>query len=558
VSVQAREQHGLVHIRSLVCVWLFLLVACGDSGSDRSGLGSGDDDSDSGDPGDDDGDGDGHDDDGGEPDAQPPPPDAGVDAGTGADASTGGMVIDSVLVDGSFTQVRQGTEFQILITGSGLESVNDITLDSAFIYDPETLVVTPTEVRAQMFLYHGSPPGPRTVTLVSPDGNALAPDAIEVTPFVVEADAAIDGRGTYESPMLYCGPLLGDALQGDIVLLRAGEHVCESRPYLGSGVEVRGEGVEATILRSPGFDFSTEQSQGASVQDLTVISSDPAGLVSFSTSGPVAIRDVRLVGLGIDSGPAREFSQPGFVLERVDISDCATGVSLADGRWTITDVTVEGCDTGMRLAGDRFNELSFTVDVTDVELLDNRLGIATAHATLRVIDTAVRDIEATPTVAEYGIRVSSGYLTVSNVEITGVDLVGVGAYTTVVGDDYDRALLTMSGLVVEGGLYGVEASGSGEGVFVQMANAVIRDQSVAAFSFRGIESSGFQLDNVELSVSSGFALEDMRGDPEILHAVNSALSTTLNGRSYEGQLIEGPVDMPPDLRIVDNGAAVQF
>jgi hypothetical protein len=539
----------------LVCVAVFLVVACGDSGSDRSGLGSDDDDQGDGDQQDDDGD-DGDQDDGDQGDDDGGQPDAGLDAGTEPDASTGGMVIDSVVVDGSFTQVRQGAEFQVVITGSGLEAVTDIEITDALL-TAGTLIATATEVRAAMFLSHGASPGSRDVTLVNRDGSVIASDALTATPFVVEVDAAAGGRGTFESPMLYCEPALEGAVNRDLVLIGAGEHVCAGAPRVGAGVEVRGEGVDVTILLSPGLGFFNDATEfESSIHDVTVISSEPGAVLEVAPDGPIAVRDIRLDGVGIDSGPPSDGPFVSRVIERVEIARCADGVLLAGDPWTIADLTVEGCDTGLRLLGVR-TEDSLSVDVIDSEFLDNRVGIAVSNGSLRLTSSAVRDVEATPAVAEIGISIGHGWLDLSGVEMTGIDQTGIFASTSS-GEFTDRATLVIDDLSIQGGQYGIRASGSGDGVYTAMSNSVIQGQTAAAFSFTGIEATGFEFSNVELSVVSGFALEDMRPDPELLHQVNDALSTTLNGNSYEGQLIEGPVSIPPDLRIVDDRAAVQF
>jgi hypothetical protein len=534
-------------MRSLGCVCVSLMIACGGSGSE-----DGPDAGESTDGTDDGGD------DGSAADAQPPPPDAGpADGGVTVDAAPTGMIIDAVVVDGSFTQVPQGATFEISVTGSGFEEVTDIVVADAFIDSSGPPVVTATEVRATMALLSGAQPGPRTVTLVGPDGSVSAPDAMEVTPVVVEPDAAPDGRGTFESPMLYCDGRLGDR-SGSILLLRAGEHVCEQRPYLGAGNEVRGEGVDVTVLRSPGFAFSTEQSVSASVQDLTLISPDPAGLVSFSSFGPVAIRDVRIIGAGIESGTVTEGPVAAGLMERVDISSCGTALFLADGQWTLTGITVEGCEEGLRLLGVR-EDGTLSVEVIDSEFLDNRFSMTVSNGSLRVTDSAVRDVEATPAVAEVGIRVGHGEVGLRNVEMTGIDQTGIIAEPSLIGGEiYQRATLNIDGLSIVGGQIGIRISGGGEGAATFMNNSSIRDQTIASFRFSGLESTRFSFSNVELSVVSGFALEDLRPDPDLQNAVNSALFTTLNGNSYQGQLIEGPIDVPPDFRIVDNSSAIQF
>jgi hypothetical protein len=61
-----------------------------------------------------------------------------------------------------------------------------------------------------------------------------------------------------------------------------------------------------------------------------------------------------------------------------------------------------------------------------------------------------------------------------------------------------------------------------------------------------------------LSVVSGFALDDVRDAALPANRFVQAFGTTLNGRSYDGQTVEGPASVPPDYRVLMLAGAIQF
>jgi hypothetical protein len=59
-------------------------------------------------------------------------------------------------------------------------------------------------------------------------------------------------------------------------------------------------------------------------------------------------------------------------------------------------------------------------------------------------------------------------------------------------------------------------------------------------------------------VVSGYAVEDLRVAPPSFAEPLGLAGAILNGNSYEGKLIEGPVDNPPDFRILSPDGRVQL
>jgi hypothetical protein len=571
-----RARRGL-----LVC--LVLSCACGGSGS----------------PGDDDGGG-------SEMDAAPPDAavdaspgvdagfdaaieDAGMDAGAGADAATTGMVIESVLIDGSFAQVHQGSVFEIVIAGSGLEGVTDISFEDGVIQDPASLIATATEVRALMFVLHGAAPGPRDVAVTGPEGTAIAPDAFELTPWVFGPDAAAGGRATFESPMAL-GEFYEEARSGDTLLLLAGEHRSDQGAYLQNGVTVMGQGADTTVVRGdtgvfPGFQFTAGNPNPvfSALRDVTVIAPNGFWSVSWGSdvAGTLTVEDVVLMGDGIEVQSAFD-RRLGVVIERVTydgmggggsglrasgavgatISDsrfsgCGTAILLQAGELDLTGTTIEGCATGLQIGSGPLGE-GGDWHVASSQILDDTTGILLIGGGLLLEDTLIADDEATVAASERGVYVGSGDVLAIDVTIRGQDLAGIEAYRPSCCENTDRLAVDLDGALIEGGQMGVQVHGTVDSGHLTMRSSIVRDQTVAAVSIAMEDGTLFDLsgDN-QLSVVSGFALEDLRLDNSLGFIVEAA-GITLNGRSYAGQRVQGPASVPPDYRIVDDRGAIQF
>ena len=97
-----------------------------------------------------------------------------------------------------------------------------------------------------------------------------------------------------------------------------------------------------------------------------------------------------------------------------------------------------------------------------------------------------------------------------------------------------------------------------DGASATLTGSVVRDQSEAAVRLDAFnrDSSFFLTDNV-LSVTGGHALDDVRVKAFAAEPID-ARGTTLNGNAYDGQLIQGPVEIGADLRIASSDGLVQF
>jgi len=531
--------------------------------------------------------------DAGEPDAAHPdaahpdaaPPDAGH-ADAAPDAGPGGMVIASIVLDGGFSQARHGATIELVISGSGLGEVTDVAFEDGLILFPGDLIVTPTEVRAVVFIVNEAAPGPRDVTVVSATESATELAVFEVTPWVFGPGAAPGGRATFESPLALAEYIEG-ASTGNTLLFLAGEHRSDGRPFIDGSVTITGEGADTTIIR--GVDgsfggFDAVEVLGApepsSLRDLTIVTDGAFPGYRFVGFGALEVSDVSLVGGGISvlgepgvsvtvvrldfDGEGSGASGLRAAVDRVDVeitdsrfADCGAGNGIAmeqaAGRFTADNILVEGCAVGILVSS-----VELDVSVTSSQFIDNATGLDLFAGMITLSELEIADNEATLQASEVGIRILSGRATVSDALISGQDQRGFQALSF-----FDRPFnVSLERLDIAGGEIGVESSGASDDNFLGMRDCVVHDQTVASLSVDNDESLfDFGNDGLgggnQLSVSSGIAFQDLRDDPFISFRTISAQGMTLNGNSYENQLIEGPVDGAPDYFILANGS-LQF
>jgi hypothetical protein len=513
----------------------------------------------------------------GAPDAAP------IDAGpTDADAGPTEPVIDSVVVDGAFTEVHQGARFEIRVAGAGLEAVTDVVLVDGTV-EAGSLVATDGEVRAIVSVDHRAEPGPRDVALRGPDVDVTAPAAIAVTPWVFGPAAGPGGRGTFESPMLLAE--YGDkvASYGGRLQFLAGEHIKVSWAYFGDGVTLTGAGVDATTVHAVGMEFSlSTPGEPTSIRDLTL-----NGLVQASGFGALNVERVAMRGGSFwlsDYGDGRsvrarfdEFDyvgdEPGgaeavivgdgastsVTLSRSRIASCSTALRMYSGAIVVTDSVIEGCEVGIRgsVRPTRYLPMRIAISVTGSELVDNGVAIEGSIAQIEVGDTVIADNEATAAPSRTGIYLCEGRLTATDVTIQGQDEAGINAIGC--GSEYSSSLsLSLTRLLVEGGQVGVRTSDFADGGSFLLDSSIVRDQTVAAVSLGMDDVNGMGIrGDSQLSVVSGFALEDVRADPRGMEYIQ-ARGVLLNGRPYSGLLVEGTASAPPDYRVVPRSGGIQF
>ncbi len=526
-----------------------------------------------------------------EPDACPVDaavPDGGPSDGGPSDAGPTGPSIDSVTTADGFGEVRQGSTVEVVVRGSGLAEVDAVAVGELAAV---VLGAAPDEVRAELVVPHGTAPGPREVSVSGPGGSAGLADALSTTVYVVAPGAQAGGRGTFESPLSLCDPETVTAEAGDTVSLLAGEHACDAANAVAfrRGVTLVGAGTDATLVRGstasfPGFvlaSFGDPLGAPTAVRGFTVVAPQPVEGPVFVVSGPgpLAVEDLRVEGPGFRlSGHMTatvtrlevECDGPGFGFAEDDpanvtvtdsrFTGCALGLGNAGGTWSITGSTFERCGVG--ISGDRGFGVQGQLTITGCELNDNTTGMRFFHSVAEVTDTLIRDIEVTPESMQTGILVGTGgALQLTGGEIFGHDGTGVLAFASVEGPAF---VVSIMDALIEGGRIGVDADGRDNPNSLTMRDSVVRDQTVASvrifvewFSVTLDLGNGGGPGGNELSVVSGIALLDIREDPDEFDRTIDATGITLNGRSYDGQLIEGPASLPPDYEIRSDGL-IQF
>lgn len=502
------------------------------------------------------------------------------------DAGPSGPTIESVTTADGFHQVRQGSTVVLVISGSELGDVDAVAVGelAATVISAE-----PDEVRAELVVPHGTAPGPREVSVSGPGGSASLADAIETTLYVVAPDAPAGGRGTFESPLLLCDPETVTAIAGDTISLLAGDHVCDAPAPLeiAEGVTVIGAGRAATLVRGATQSFPGFLLSGVSVEATTALRgftvTAPAPLAStvilVMATGTVAFEDLGVEGPGVLLGSFQSVSATDLHVEcggsgeglttwiagpvivtSSSFTGCQRGVSNAGNSWTISSSTFER--NGVGIWGDSNQQFQGELIVNECELIDNGTGIQLLSGGVATVnDTVIRDVEVTPEAMSRGISMFGADLTLNGGEIVGHDQVGVDLFASVEGPSFN---VTISDALIVGGAIGVNADGRDNPNRLIMRDSVVRDQTVASvrisvewfFVTLDLGNGGGTGGN-QLSVVSGTALLDMREEPDEFNGTIDATGMTLNGRSYAGQLIQGPASQPPDYFMLADGQ-IQF
>jgi hypothetical protein len=517
---------------------------------------------------------------------------------------TGGIVIDDVVLSNGFTQMRQGTPGQLVITGSGLDATTEVRLDEI----PTTLQsISATEVRAGIVIPHGTAPGPRTLTVrAGTDADCSSPDAIEVTFFVIAPAGSPNGQGTFQSPLDLCAPALPDnAGANDSVLLLAGVHECASVSL--DGVTIAGQGIDSTTVNGA-FVLGANVTYGATLRDMTIVAPDLALDLQMEAGGQAAVHDVSAPGGGIAVSTASGRSQvavtgyvftgPGTGLHATDgttvnlsgsqFSSCTLGIFSSTAgpvgnvaRVDVSDSSIAGCSTGLltedgfaTLVGTTISDSDIAIDISFTEgsflefpfslveligssLVDNTIGARVQAGTLEVTDSDIVGDDSTPRPSEWGILMQWGLIETIGLTISGQERGGIEVtFDNPPPNTFSKLELRDS--VIDGGERGIYGHGPGFGMTLYLQSTIVRNQTVAALSWAIGQPSAVIISGTnQLSVLSGFALEDLRTDVSSFEGAIQAAGLTLNGHTYSG-LVEGPVSVPPDYRILSDEGAILF
>jgi len=515
-----------------------------------------------------------------------------IDSSDGADeilgdtelAGTAGPSIDAVVTRDGFTEIRQGEQVELVISGrrlGGATSVHVGEVAATIISARQRLI------RASVTIPHGAVPGGRAVSVVGPAGTGEKPDAVAVTFYVVSPTGGTGAHGTNQSPFQLCDPNVETATTGDTVAFAAGEHVCGRVVRLEPGVTATGEGAQNTTVRGDGAFGGGFVIQAIGTSPLDPVSTvrnmrltEGASLSHRDFGGHVAVENVAIVGtsgIRFDEGDdLPSVTIDGFVFDGAGsgvgityvsteifghlveisnsrLSNCARGLFANAGDIRISETTIDGCERGLEVGElpDESPGNDLRITVSESRFVDNVVGIRIQDGSTSVIDTTFDDDETTPRASRSAIDVDGhGSVRTLRTAIAGHDGPGIEATFFV-----DRSgSVTVQETSIVGGPTGISFVAPGDDFpSLSVRNSVIRDQTAASIRIRG-GSQEIDLGTVsspggnQLSVASGVALDiDVDSFVDI-----DAHGTTLNGNSYDGQVFESPADRAPDFRYVND------
>jgi hypothetical protein len=513
-------------------------------------------------------------------------PDAPADAAPDApaDASTTAPIISGVVRADGGRQARQFSTVEVVVTGERLAGA------TAVILGPLTaaiLAVSDTELRATVDVPSGFPPASLALTVTSPGGTTTYADAI-VTTYWIVAPGASGGRGTYESPHGLCDDGLYGGGPGDRFELLAGRHVAPCYFYA-SGASIVGAGRDLTTIADLfGVYIGPAPGEVATISDVTFAgdaTGDDIVQVVRPRAGRVVIRNVSYEGnrgLAITSrdGPSDltldgvRYRGPyavetsghvivsdssfdgcvtavaalGAVVTGSTFSNCDTGflVGVGFGAVEVRDTTFSSCGTAIRATARPWVDEDPAILVHDSVLVDTPAGLVVPSGHIRVEGTMFLDRTA-PTRQSVAIEMLHGRLTVRD---SVIDTPGDGVRT--LGNCEMVTFLDLVDTVIDAGNVGVLHDACDSGYMVMRRNRVTGGNAAVDVDVRDSIQSTHDLGRPadpggnELVVTSptGYALIDRRNADTINHLTMAG--STLNGRSYAGQTVQGPAAVPPD------------
>jgi hypothetical protein len=534
-------------------------------------------------------------------------PDAPVDAAPDApaDASTTAPIITDVVRADGGRQARQFSTIQIVVTGERLVGATAVTLGPL---TATSVTASDTELRATVDVPHAFPPSSLALTVTTPGGTTTHHDAI-LTTYGIVAPGASGGRGTYESPHGLCDEnLFGD--YGDRFELLAGRHVAPCYVHPG-GASIVGAGRDLTTVVDLSSVFpGAGTGRTVIVSDLTFegeVSGEPIIQATGQVGGMVVIRNVSFagdrevvnsrnydVGLTVDglhargSGSAVEAEDVIVTASRFEgqfiaiqawrhatvsgstFIDCVTAVSahgafvtgssfegcdtaLSIGARTVEvrDSTFSRCGTGIRTSARPWSDEVPGVLIDDSVFLDTPTGVVVSSGGIRVQGTMFLD-RTEPTYQSFAVEMLHGRLTVRD---SVIDVLGDGLRTVMNCEMSSMVELTDN--VIDAGYTGVLHAACDTGYLVMRRNRITGGNAAVDINVIDNIPSTHDLGRPddpggnELVVTSptGYALIDRRNAETINHLTMSG--STLNGRSYAGQTVQGPAAVPPDYLITD-------
>jgi hypothetical protein len=511
------------------------------------------------------------------------PPDAPIDA-----PPTYG--VSAVATVDGYSEVRQGSSAFF-----GLDFTAHLVVTGTFLADVDNVMVGPlscaitstaaSEVRCDLDVPHGYPPGPLTVTVHSPsNGTATSPNPITITFVTAGPDAAPgSGNGTRQSPFNLCdiGSVMFNSYtySGDTIDVLPGTHTCTGFVGVDNGVDIRGAGVGVTIV-GPGFQgFDGGYAIVGDPNGVTHVTGisfvDPAGpavrLDDCCGGNPGLVVD----GIAVTGGTAgailvayQQIPPPLHAIDIKNVSYDGAGIALdlPSSQGQLSNITAKNCDTAIH------GEWQGTIGIDHLTVDSCARGIlltqgpqqAPSDPARAAINVDIADIHA----QEVGARIERGHLGIGNATIvsngpdgillldgtlslTGSQLAANDTALDVTSFGDTSANVSLDGDMLAGGRVGIEFASTGDAGRLVVRNSRVQGGDNGLIWDMGTLNNSIDIGGGNDLIGGVFAYVDGYDHP--FTTVN-AVGTTLNGHSYAGQLLVGPAQLAPDYNIILSGA----
>jgi hypothetical protein len=341
---------------------------------------------------------------------------------------------------------------------------------------------------------------------------------------------------------------------------------------------IHGSLVVERVADSAGFEL-----RGGDHTTVDHYTYEGVGTAFSITDGNLQIAHSSIHHIGSEGSPGILVTNGGATVDRVSYDGPGTGVQLSRGSLTIANsqfrhcgagngilvestaatldhVVVEDCGAGARITG---MQSGGGFKITNSKFIGNRIGVAIGDGFSTMADSVISGSGAVPETSETGIEISNGALVVTGVTITGQRAVGI-ALSPHSSREFEASVsLFASAIEIDGGAVGIGFSGSDNSDNMTLNRSTVRGQTLASVVVSGVDASIDLGTPVNpglntLSVVSGFALDDQRNITNNLHQFITATGTTLNGMSFDGQTIFGPVALAPFYRVNNAAGGIQF
>jgi hypothetical protein len=498
--------------------------------------------------------------------------DATVDAAP-VDADLTSPIITDVETSTGSSQVRQFSTVTLVITGDRLAAATSVIVGAI-----TTPIVTraDTQLTVSLAVPHGHAEGAFAVTVTTPDGVVTAPDAITITHFIVATTTLPGGRGTYDSPITLCDPVLATATAGDTVELLPGTHTCDQQQTMTGGFRMVGAGTAQTIVDSHGWELHAATGETL-IANLTLHRSavilngrlprltfrDVAATTSLVWSyddAVVTFERVTVTGAALVQAE-RDGSVVAIDVEVIAPPAGRAAIELETGNVSLQRTTIRGFAVGVAITEPaQWGGCSHSVALTDSAIVDATVGVQVFCGRASLTRSRIVDDPLTAAVTTIGVDIDKGNVSIRDSSRLEVSQHAIRTSNADCGDSEHNSYIDVADSVVIGGSTGIDHD-SCEFGRVTLRRSVVRGGTIAvgAGCF-GDQDCPYDLsggNDLQVTSPTGHALLDSRYELNEFAPPINMVGSTLNGRSYAGQRITGPAQITPDYRLLGDGT-IQF